>query len=117
MTDKEYTIDAAGKSLGRVAAEAAKLLTGKNLVTYVRNSAPAVSVKVVNASQLKISEKKRDTKQYAYFSGYQGGLRFVTLEALAEKKGYKAVLEHAIKGMLPKNKLRPGMLKRLHISE
>ena len=117
MTSNTYTIDAKGKKLGRVASEAAKFLMGKDRVNFTRMNAPEVSVSIVNASALSISEKKRKNITYAHFSGYQGGLRFEKLSALVARKGYRAALQAAIKGMLPNNKLRPGMLKRLHITE
>jgi len=112
-----HTIDAKGKKLGRVASEAAKILMGKNLTSYARNRAPEVSVTVTNASKLSISEKKRATIKYARFSGYQGGLKFEALDNLVARRGYKEALKHAIKGMLPSNKLRPDMMKRLIIEE
>jgi len=112
-----HTIDAKGKKLGRVASEVAKILMGKNLTTYARNRAPEVSVTVMNVSKLSISEKKRSSIRYARFSGYQGGLKFEELDALAKRRGYKEVLRHAVKGMLPGNKLRPDMMKRLTIEE
>lgn len=114
---KTYTIDAAGKKLGRVASQAASILMGKNSVTFARHKAPDVKVEILNASQLSISEKRRATHQYAHFSGYQGGLRFENLDALAKRRGYKEVVTHAVRGMIPKNKLRPGMLKRLTVKE
>ncbi|MBI3573817.1 uL13 family ribosomal protein [Candidatus Kaiserbacteria bacterium] len=117
MQTKNYTIDAKGKKLGRVASEAASILMGKNIVTFVRNKAPDVRVEVVNASKLSISEKHRTGHKYARFSGYQGGLKFETLDALAKRRGYREIVMHAIRGMIPKTKLRPGMLKRLVISE
>ena len=114
---KTYTIDAKGKKLGRIASQAASILMGKNSVAFVRHKAPDVRVEVTNASQLSISEKHRKDIKYAHFSGYQGGLRFEALDALAKRRGYKEVLMHAVRGMIPKNKLRPGMLKRLIIKE
>jgi large subunit ribosomal protein L13 len=114
---KTYHIDAKGKKLGRVASQAASILMGKNLATFSRHIAPAVKVEIVNASQLSISEKRRATHTYAHFSGYQGGLRFENLESLVKRQGYKAAVVHAVRGMIPKNKLRPGMLKRLLVTE
>lgn len=112
-----HTIDAEGKKLGRVASEAAKLLMGKNLTTFAREKAPIVSVMITNASKLSISEDKRKNKKYPFFSGYQGGLRFETLKNLSSRRGYAEIVRHAVKGMLPGNKLRPAMMKRLVISE
>ena len=114
---KNYTIDADGKKLGRVASQAASILMGKNSVAFARHIAPDVTVEIINASKLSISEKHRENHKYARFSGYQGGLRFETLDALAKRRGYKEVVVHAVRGMIPKNKLRPGMLKRLKVSE
>src|SRR3989344_7431475 len=116
-TTMQHTIDATGKKLGRVASEAAKLLMGKNLASFVRHKTPAVSVTITNVSKLSISEDKRKDKKYPFFSGYQGGLRFETLGALGKRRGYKEIMLHAVKGMLPNNKLRPGMLKKLRITE
>ncbi len=114
---RTYTIDAAGQKLGRVASKAASILMGKNSVSFSRHKAPEVKVEIVNTSKLSISEKHRTDNTYARFSGYQGGLRFETLGALVKRRGYREALKHAIRGMIPKNKLRPGMLKRLVISE
>ncbi len=117
MNAKQYTIDAKGMRLGRVASQAAAYLIGKDKADFVRHARPDTVVTIINASKLNISEKKRSRKQYPHFSGYQGGLRFEKLETLIEQKGYRAALQHAITGMIPRNKLRPDTLKRLKISE
>jgi len=117
MEPKIHTIDAKGKKLGRVATQAATLLMGKNSVDFVRHKAPNVIVKITNASKLSISEKHRENNSYAHFSGYQGGLRFETVDALTKRKGYRDVVMHAVRGMIPNNKLRPDMLKRLIVTE
>lgn len=111
----KHTIDAKGKKLGRVASEAAKLLMGKNTVTFSRHQIPDVEVTITNAAKLSIAEKKLDTKGYARFSGYPGGLRFEKLGHLITRRGMKEALRHAVRGMIPNNKLRPLMLKRLHV--
>lgn len=116
-TTKEYLIDAKGQKMGRVATQVAHILMGKNSVFFTKNRAPDVSITIENASKMTISEKHRKDNTYARFSGYAGGLRFDTLERLIEKHGYKEALKRAIKGMIPAHKLRPGMLKRLHITE
>lgn len=112
---KQHIIDAKGQKLGRVATEAAHILMGKNLVTFVKNKRPLVTVKIVNASKISISEKHLEHNTYARFSGYQGGLRFETLGALIKRRGYKEALRHAVRGMMPNNKLRPRALKNLSI--
>ncbi|MES2014448.1 MAG: uL13 family ribosomal protein [Patescibacteria group bacterium] len=114
---KEYTIDAKGQKMGRVATQAAHILMGKNSVFFVKNRAPDVAVTILNASKVVISEKHLQNNTYARFSGYQGGLKFDTLEALIERHGYKEAVKRAIKGMIPSTKLRPGMLKRLIITD
>lgn len=112
-----YTIDAKGKKLGRVAAQAASLLMGKNRADFVRHRAPAVRVVITNASKLSLTEKKKEVTVYKRYSGYQGGLRIENLTKLSERRGFAEGLKRAIKGMIPDNKLRPGMLKRLTITD
>ncbi len=113
----QYTIDAKDKTIGRVATEAAKFLMGKNIVSFKRNANPEVTVKIINASQASISQKKTDNKTYYRYSGYPGGLKGETLKSLSERRGYGEVFKRAIKGMLPKNKLQSKMLKNLIITE
>ncbi len=114
-TVTEHTIDAKGKKLGRVASAAASVLMGKNLVTFVRHKTPVVKVTITNASKLSITEKRREKKIYTHYTGHVGGLRQEKLSSLVGRKGYKEILRHAVNGMLPKNKLRTGMMKRLII--
>lgn len=117
MTKATYTIDAAGKKLGRVASEAAKLLIGKNLTTFVRNSHPDVSVTIVNCSKVDITDKKLKNAYHARYSLYPGGLVKEKIEKTVEKKGYGEIFKLAVKGMLPKNKLQTPMLKNLTVTE
>jgi large subunit ribosomal protein L13 len=113
-----YTIDAKGKKLGRVAAEAAKYLMGKNRVDFVKHQTPDVRVVIENAGKLALTEKKERQTTYKRFSGYQGTkFKEENLRHLAARKGYKEGLTLAIRGMLPNNKLRPGRLKRLTITD
>ena len=112
-----HTIDANKQTIGRVAAKAASLLMGKNVTSYAKNKVTLVTVKITNASKLSISQKKRDTKTYARYSGYPGGLVKEPLPQLSARKGYAELLKLAIYGMLPSNKLRPQMLKHLIITE
>jgi large subunit ribosomal protein L13 len=113
-----YTIDAQGKKIGRVATEAAAILIGKNTTTFVRNAHPDVKVVITNASKADISEKKKEQKQnYKSYSGYPGGLRIQSLGLVIEKKGAKEAFRVAVKGMLPKNKLQTRMLKNLTITD
>ena len=111
------TIDATNEKLGRIASKAAALLIGKDKTNFVKNKIVGDKVKIVNASKLLISEKKRVNKTYAQYSGYPGGLKRPSLQMTVAKKGYKEILKHAISGMLPKNKLRTKFLLNLEISE
>jgi len=113
----KYTLDATNKKPGRLATEVAVLLMGKNRTDYVRNAIPNVQVEVENASKMSISMKMQKEKSYVRHSGYPGGLKSETVEEVIAKKGAGEVLRKAVTGMLPKNKLRPKMLKRLTIKD
>lgn len=113
----EYLIDAQDKKLGRVATEVAVLLMGKNRADFVRNAIPDVKVKISNASKISTTNKKMEQKIYKNYSGYPGGLRERSMKKVISDKGMKEVLRIAIKGMLPKNKLRDRMMKNLIITE
>lgn len=114
---KDYTIDAKGKKLGRVASEAAKILRGKDSVDFARNIAPDIAVKIINASQADISEKKMKEKVYLHYTGYPGGLRSKTAQQVVDKKGYGELFTKAVYGMLPGNKLRDVIMKKLTVVE
>jgi large subunit ribosomal protein L13 len=113
----EHTIDATDKSLGRIATAAAVFLMGKDNPNFQRNVAPAVKVKILNASKAKITKKKMQEKTYQNYSGYPGGRKVFTMEKLVEKKGYEEVFRKAVRGMLPANKLRSVMMKNLIVTE
>jgi len=112
-----HTIDATNKKLGRVASEAAKLIMGKNLTSFKRNEIPEVSVIIENASKADISERKLSSKKYQRYSGYPGGLKELSATQIIAKKGYSELFKKAVHGMLPTNKLRPKMMKRLVVKE
>ncbi|MEK7638866.1 MAG: uL13 family ribosomal protein [Patescibacteria group bacterium] len=111
-----YTIDAAGKRLGKVATEAASVLLGKTEPTFSKHIKSDMSVEIKNASQLDISEKK-EASVFQTYSGYPGGRRLETLIHLAKRQGYAEVLRRTIGGMLPTNKHKKQLLKQLIISE
>ena len=114
---KTYTINAEGKKIGRVASEAAKILMGKQSADYASNKVADVFVEITNTSKADISEKKKEEKSYARYSGYPGGLKFPTMAKIISKKGTSEIFRIAVKGMLPKNKLTPTILKNLKITE
>jgi len=113
---KEYTIDAKGKRLGKVATQAASYLIGKNTAQFARNIVPSVKVTITNASKMDVSEKK-SKEVYQSYSGYPGGRRTETLEHLGKRLGYGEAVRRTIKGMLPKNKLQTLMMKNLTVTE
>jgi large subunit ribosomal protein L13 len=112
-----HTIDAKNSKIGKIASQAAALLIGKNTPTFRKNIVQEVTVKIVNVSQADINEKKKDEKKYVNYSGYPGGLKTLSLGAIAAKKGYKEIFRTAVYGMLPHNKLRSKMIKNLIITE
>ena len=112
-----YMIDAKGKRLGRVASEAARVLLGKENPAFVRNRITGQPVQITNASKLVIDETKREQKHYKRYSGHPGGLKEESMDRLINRKGYAEIIRKAVAGMLPKNKLRPEMLRRLEVSE
>ncbi len=113
----EYIIDAKDKTIGRVATEAAKVLMGKNQSNYKSNERPKLKVTISNASKLKISERKRETKSYIHFTGYPSGQKSLTLKQLLAKHGYEGVLMRAVRGMIPDNRLLSDSLKQLEIKD
>jgi large subunit ribosomal protein L13 len=114
---KNFTIDASGKKLGRVASDIAAILIGKKSPDFQRHEIADVKVEVVNASKMDIAEKKARTKVYTNYSGYPGGLKKRTLEELSVEKGFAGVLERAVAGMIHRNKLKDKILKNLIIKE
>ena len=109
-----HLIDVKGETLGRVGSKIAQLLMGKAKPYFVRNLDCGDYVVVINAKDVNVTGKKEEQKKYYRHSGYPGGFRVKTLkEARAEKP--EMVVTHAVKGMLPQNKLRDSMLKRLFV--
>jgi len=117
MTPKTHTIDAKGKKLGRIASQIAHLLMEKDSPYFEKHRKAGAQVTVVNASKLSLTDKKQTGKTYANFTGHVGGLSFETMRELAARRGFRDVLFRAVRRMIPKNKLRPAILKRLIISE
>lgn len=113
----EHTLDAKDLKLGRVASKAASILMGKNTTKYERNKIPDVSVHIINASKIDLSEKKRRLVKHETYSGYPGGLRKLDLDTVIAQKGYTEAFRLAVYGMLPSNKLRSKMMTKLKITE
>jgi large subunit ribosomal protein L13 len=112
-----HTIDAQGKKPGRVASEAAAILNGKNLVSFVRNKVSGNKVTIINTGKAAFDIKKLKQKEYITFTGFRGGLYTESLEHLIARKGAKEVFERAVYRMLPSNSLRKEMMKNLTITE
>ena len=110
----DYRIDAAGKILGRLASEVAKMLMGKNLLSFRRDRISDSRVTVYNMRKIKITGKKSVQKLYRRHSGYLGNLKEASYTQLFESSPPR-IFRHAVLGMLPKNKLRPRRLKHLII--
>ena len=114
IESKWYIIDAAGKPLGRVATEAAKLLKGKHKPTYTPTIDTGDHVIVLNCKEAVLTGKKLDQKVYRHHSGFIGGLKETSARVMMENSPEKAMM-HAIKGMLPHTKLGRQMIKKLRV--
>lgn len=111
MKPKTHTIDASNKPMGRLATEIAVILRGKDKPEFMPNLDLGDFVVVKNVSEMKLSGKKEEKKIYYHHSGYPGGIKEVPLKKLGRAK----VLRKAVWGMLPKNRLRAKMIKKLKI--
>jgi large subunit ribosomal protein L13 len=111
---KWYLVDAEGKTLGRLASRVAILLRGKHKPTFTPNVDTGDHVIIVNAGKVRLTAGKLKTKTYIHHTGYPGGLKSETAEHLLAKKP-TALLERAIKGMLPKNSLGKQMARKLKV--
>jgi len=109
-----YVIDATDVVLGRLATEIAMKLMGKHKPQYSPHVLTGDTIIVINAEKVAVTGNKLLDKKYYRHSGYPGGLTETTLEEQLEKKP-TLVIEHAVRGMLPKNKLAKHMLARLHV--
>jgi large subunit ribosomal protein L13 len=111
---KIHKIDVTNQPLGRVATQTATLLRGKHKPEFEPHMDCGDFVEISNIDKIKFSGKKLEQKKYYHYSGYPGGLKETSLEDLF-KKNPAAVLKKAVRGMLPNNRLRKNMLKRLKI--
>ena len=111
---KWYVIDAAGKPLGRTAVAAANLLRGKHQVDFTPNVDCGDFVIVINTDKAVLTGNKLEQKMYYRVSGWIGGLKETKARIMMENRSASA-LEHAVKGMLPKNPLGRNCMTRLHL--
>ena len=111
---KWYVVDAEGQTVGRLAAEVAKVLRGKHKPTFTPHVDTGDFVIVINAEKAVFTGKKLTDKTYFRHSGYQGGTTFTSAGQMMQKFPER-VIEHAVKGMLPKNRLGAQMYRKLNV--
>lgn len=111
---KWYVIDAEGKTLGKVATEAASILRGKKKPIFTPHVDTGDYVIVINAEKVEVTGKKRKEKIYKRHTGYPGGLREITFEKLLDKAP-EEIIRHAVKGMMPNGRLGRQMFKKLKV--
>lgn len=111
---KWHLIDADGQVLGRMATRIADLLRGKGKAEYTPHADTGDFVVVINAAKVKLTGKKDEQKTYTRYSGYPGGLKTIPVARVRERHPERLV-EHAVAGMMPKNRLGRALLKKLKV--
>lgn len=111
---KWHLVNAEGKTLGRVATEVARLLRGKHKPEFTPNADLGDFVVVVNAEKVKLMGKRAEKKEYFHYTGYPGGAKWERVQDLLRTHPDR-VFEHAIKGMLPHNRLGRQIFKKLKV--
>ncbi len=109
-----YVVDAAGKTLGRLAAEIARRLRGKHKPVYTPHVDTGDYIIVINAAKVKVTGRKETDKVYYRHTGYPGGIRSVTLGKLRQTHPER-IIENAVRGMLPRNRLGRAMFRKLRV--
>lgn len=111
---KWILLDASGKTLGRFAAEVAQILRGKHKPSFTPHVDCGDGVIVVNADQIQVTGSKEAQKLYRYYTGAMGGLREIPYRVMKERKP-EYIIEHAVKGMMPKSRLGKQQLRKLRV--
>ncbi len=111
---KWYLVDASGHTLGRIASHVARLLRGKQKPIFTPNNDVGDFVVVVNAEKVKLTGKRTELKKLYHNTMYPGGARFESFKELIKTKP-ESVVEHAVKGMLPHNRLGRKIFKKLKV--
>ncbi len=111
---KWYVVDADGKVAGRLAAEIANILRGKNKASFTPHMDMGDYVVVINAEKIRLTGNKEEQKEYITHSGYFGNLRRRSFKAVQQRQPSR-ILKEAVSGMLPKNRLRRHFMDKLHI--
>ena len=109
-----YVVDAEGKTLGRLATEIARRLRGKHKPEYTPHVDTGDYIVVINAEKIRVTGNKLQQKMYHHHTGYIGNLKSITLEKQLQKAPER-VIETAVRGMMPKNKLGRAMFKKLRV--
>ncbi len=117
MTTEPYKIDANGRSVGRVATEAASILMGKTSPAFQKHLVADVQVVIENASKASIAPSKFKEIRAKSYSGYPGGLKERTLSQVIEKKGFGEVFMSAVGKMIPRNRLHKERMKHLVVND
>ena len=113
--DKQWLlVDAEGQTLGRLASKVAKLLRGKHKPNYTPHVDCGDNIVIINAEKITLSGNKWDEKTYSRYTGYPGGQRYTTVKELLEKNPGR-IVEKAVKGMLPKNRLGAELFRNLKV--
>lgn len=114
IEQKWYLVDAEGQTLGRLAVKIANVLRGRNKPTYTPHVDTGDYVVVINASKVVVSGKKEEQKEYMFYSGWMGNEKYRTVADFRENRP-EFLIENAVKGMLPKNRLARQMLTKLRV--
>lgn len=114
LTHEWYLVDAEGQTLGRLSAQLATTIMGKRKVRYSAHLDCGDNVVVINAAKIAVTGNKLNDKKYYHHSGYPGGIKETNLAALLEKHPERAI-EHAVAGMVPKNRLHDDRMRRLKV--
>jgi large subunit ribosomal protein L13 len=109
-----YLLDAKGKTLGRFCAEVAKILRGKHRPDFTPHIDAGDGVIVVNADKIEVTGNKAGQKIYRYYTGFMSGLREIPYRIMQDKKP-QYIIEHAVKGMMPKSRLGKQQLRKLRV--
>ena len=111
---KWHLIDAEGQVLGRLAVKAANLIRGRHKASYTPSVDTGDFVVIINAEKVVLTGKKEEQNKYMFFSGFVGGESYKTMQQMRDKNP-AFIIEHAVKGMLPKNRIARTMLTKLRV--
>lgn len=111
---KWYLIDAEGEVLGRIAVKAANIIRGRHKASYTPSVDTGDFVVIINAAKVVVTGKKEEQNEYMFFSGFVGGESFRSIPQQRERNP-EFIIEHAVKGMLPKNRIARKMLTKLRV--